>query len=245
VHAPIVEALALIKRYKADVPSRVKCYAPGEHVPVEGIIPAELAELMYRADSKRRQRILRTVYECGVFQALREKLRCKEIWVAGAEKWRNPDLDLPADFEDRRAENYAQLRKPLDPRRFTGEMREELDAELSALNDALGGQGPGLAEDRRAAQRRGDPPHAAGRRARAAEPAPAEDGDPGPVGRGAADGHAHRNLPAHRLPERLHPGRHPEPPGPAGAVRAAPAADLRLRHRHRDPRGGRRRSPAH
>ena len=116
VHAPMVEALALIKRYKADVPGRVKCYAAGEHVPVEGIVPAELAELMYRADSKRRQRILRTVYECGVFQALREKLRCKEIWVAGAEKWRNPDLDLPADFESNRAENYAQLRKPLDPR---------------------------------------------------------------------------------------------------------------------------------
>jgi hypothetical protein len=165
VHAPMVEALALIKRYKADVPSRVKCYASGEHVPVEGIVPAELAELMYRADSRRRQRILRTVYECGVFQALWEKLRCKEIWVAGAEKWRNPDLDLPTDFEANRAENYAQLRKPPDPRRFTGELREELDAETSALNDAPGGKGPGLAEDRRAPQRRGDPPHAAGRRA--------------------------------------------------------------------------------
>jgi hypothetical protein len=45
----MVEALALIKRYKADVPSRVKCYAPREHVPVEGIVPAELLELMYRA----------------------------------------------------------------------------------------------------------------------------------------------------------------------------------------------------
>jgi len=30
VHAPMVEALALIKRYKADVPGRVKCYAAGE-----------------------------------------------------------------------------------------------------------------------------------------------------------------------------------------------------------------------
>jgi hypothetical protein len=60
----------------------------------------------------------------------------------GAEKWRNLDLDLPADFEANRAENYAQLRKPLDPRRFTGELREELDAEMSALNDALGGKGP-------------------------------------------------------------------------------------------------------
>ena len=139
-HAPMVEALALIKRYKADVPGRVKCYAAGERVPVDGIIPAELAELMYLGDGKGR-RILRTVYECGVFQALREKLRCKEIWVVGAEKWRNPDLDLPADFEANRADNYARLRKPLDPKRFTGQMREELEAELSALNSAVGGKG--------------------------------------------------------------------------------------------------------
>ena len=40
-------------------------------------MPTELAELMYRADKHGRQRILRSVYECGVFQALREKLRCK------------------------------------------------------------------------------------------------------------------------------------------------------------------------
>ncbi len=139
-HTPMVEALALIKRYKAEMPGRARCYAAGERVPVDGIIPAELAELMYLGDGKRR-RILRTVYECGVFQALREKLRCKEIWVAGAEKWRNPDLDLPADFEANRAENYAKLRKPLDPRRFTDEMREELEAELSALNSVLGGKG--------------------------------------------------------------------------------------------------------
>jgi hypothetical protein len=41
-----------------------------------------------------------------VLTALRERLRCKEIWVAGAEKHRNPDDDLPGDFEARRAEYY-------------------------------------------------------------------------------------------------------------------------------------------
>jgi hypothetical protein len=47
------------KRYKADVSNRIKCYALGEDVPVEGIVPAELVELMYRAGSQKRQRILR------------------------------------------------------------------------------------------------------------------------------------------------------------------------------------------
>ena len=50
-----------------------------------------------------------------MLQALREQLRCKEIWVVGADDWRNPDEDLPADFEARRGEHYGELRKPLDP----------------------------------------------------------------------------------------------------------------------------------
>jgi TnpA family transposase len=137
VHTPMMTVLALIKRYRAEHTHHTKYYALGETVPVDGIVPAELAELMYRTDTSGRRRILRSVYECGVFQTLREKLRCKEIWVHGAYKWRNPDDDLPKDYEERRAENYATLRKPLDATRFTAELIEEMDHELSALHDAL------------------------------------------------------------------------------------------------------------
>ncbi|WP_433258535.1 hypothetical protein ACQPYK_23825 [Streptosporangium sp. CA-135522] len=84
---------------------------------------------------------MRTVYECGVWKTLREKLRCKEIWVVGADRWRNPDDELPKDFEADRAENCATLRKPLDPQVFVDQLRQEMDAGLSALNDALGGKG--------------------------------------------------------------------------------------------------------
>ena len=77
------------------------------------------------------------VYEVVTFQALREHLRCKEIWITGADRWRDPDEDLPADFETRRAEHYASLRKPLDPSEFITELREEMRAELDVLHDAL------------------------------------------------------------------------------------------------------------
>jgi len=136
-HAPVMAALDLIKRYKKDTTHATQYYAHGEHIPVEGVVPAELRELMYRIDKNNRRRVLRSVYECGVFQTLRDKLRCKEIWVVGADRWRNPDEDLPADFEDRRVENYTQLRKPLNPKTFTTELREEMHTELAALNNAL------------------------------------------------------------------------------------------------------------
>jgi hypothetical protein len=59
-------------------------------------------------DPRGGERIVRLVYECGVLQALRDRLRCKEIWVVGADKWRNPDEDLPQDFDEKRDENYAE-----------------------------------------------------------------------------------------------------------------------------------------
>jgi TnpA family transposase len=138
-HAPVIEALGLIKRYKTSTTHATRYYARGEQVPVEGVVPPDLQELLYRTDKRGRQRILRSVYECGVFQTLRDKLRCKEIWVLGADRWRNPDEDLPHDFEANRADNYRALGKPLDPKTFIGELREEMDAELTALNDALPG----------------------------------------------------------------------------------------------------------
>jgi hypothetical protein len=49
------------------------------------------------------RRVVRAVYEICSFQALRERLRCKEIWVVGADRWRNPDEDLTHDFEAHRA----------------------------------------------------------------------------------------------------------------------------------------------
>lgn len=54
------------------------------------------------------------VYEIATFQQLGDALRCKEIWVAGANRWRNPDEDLPADFDERRAEHYQALGKPIE-----------------------------------------------------------------------------------------------------------------------------------
>jgi hypothetical protein len=38
-----------------------------------------------------------------VLQVLGERLRCKEIWVIGANRYRNPDEDLLTDPEARRA----------------------------------------------------------------------------------------------------------------------------------------------
>jgi hypothetical protein len=44
--------------------------------------------------------------------ALRVAVRRREIWVVGANLWRNPGDDLLADFEDNRDVRYAALGQP-------------------------------------------------------------------------------------------------------------------------------------
>jgi len=57
--------------------------------------------------------------------------------VVGADKRRNPDEDLPADFDGRRVEHYAALRKPIDASEFIEQLQHEMRTELDGLNVAL------------------------------------------------------------------------------------------------------------
>lgn len=57
--------------------------------------------------------------------------------MVGADRWRNPDEDLPDDFETRRAEYYEKLNKPRDAKVFTAQLQAEMRAELGALDTAL------------------------------------------------------------------------------------------------------------
>ncbi|MDX6240057.1 MAG: hypothetical protein QOG10_4877 [Kribbellaceae bacterium] len=133
-HRPVLDALELVARHKDG---RATFYPAGEHVPTHKGVLGDWTDLVTRTDSKGRAKVVRSTYEVCTFQALRERLRCKEIWVVGADRWRNPDEDLPRDFADRRVEHYAALRKPLDPAAFIDQIQGELRTELATLNEQV------------------------------------------------------------------------------------------------------------
>ncbi|MEU7748044.1 Tn3 family transposase [Nonomuraea sp. NPDC049158] len=132
---PVIEALELIRRYAKA--GNTTYYPRGEVAPEHRGTAGEWEDLVFRKDRRGRRRVVRMVYEIVTFQALRDALRCKEIWVVGAHSFRDPEEDLPKDFAARRVENYAELRKPLDPREFIAELKAEMRAELEALDTAL------------------------------------------------------------------------------------------------------------
>jgi len=94
-------------------------------------------ELVVEHDKKGRQRVNRISYELFVLEAVRERVRCKEVWVGGADRYRNPDDDLPADFAVRRDAYYQELGQPLEAEAFTDSLQKEMADALAMLDRGL------------------------------------------------------------------------------------------------------------
>lgn len=90
-----VPARGPVPAAKWSSPGNTAYYPLGETAPEHKGTLKGWAALVYRTDTRGRRRVARMVYEVATFQTLREQPRCKEIWVVGADRWRNPDEDCP------------------------------------------------------------------------------------------------------------------------------------------------------
>ena len=133
-HRPIIQALDLLKRY---VDSKLQTFPVEEMVPIDDIVRGPWREAVFENDAKGRQRVNRISYEICVLEALRDKLRCKEVWVVGANRYRNPDDDLPADFEAQRIPYYQALKLPLEADRFIADLQAEMREALRILDAGM------------------------------------------------------------------------------------------------------------
>lgn len=134
IHKPVINAIDLIKRI---VESPVKFIAIDENTPVSGIIKNKWKNAVVQKDDSGREVIEKVNYEICVLQALREKLRCKEIWVDGADKYRNPEEDLPGDFDVNRKEYYEALKQPGDVENFIAKLQKEMTHSLKKFNSSV------------------------------------------------------------------------------------------------------------
>ncbi|MGH7880830.1 MAG: Tn3 family transposase, partial [Candidatus Binataceae bacterium] len=107
-HRPVIKALALVSRY-AD--AKMHTFPAGEDIPLD-FIHGLWREAVIEEDAEGRTRVNRITYEICVLEALREQLRCKEIWVVSADRYRNPEEDVPADFDAERETYYEALKLP-------------------------------------------------------------------------------------------------------------------------------------
>jgi Tn3 transposase DDE domain/Domain of unknown function (DUF4158) len=132
IHRPVMRALELLERYR-DSP--LTAFPRDEDVPLDGVVRDDWCDLV--EDERHPGRINRISYEVCLLSTLREKVRCKEVWVQGAQRFRNPDEDVPQDFGRRREEYYTALRHPMDAQTFVAMLRCKLEAALAAFDADL------------------------------------------------------------------------------------------------------------
>jgi len=148
-YRPVMDALDLLRRYVSRS-GQERWYDATDKVPIEGVVPADWRD----AVSDDHGRVERIPFELCVLKALRDALRRREIYVAGAQRWRNPEDDLPTDFDLNRDVHYAALRQPLDATTFIAELQRRHREALTRLNEELTA---GAAGGVQIGERRGEP----------------------------------------------------------------------------------------
>ena len=93
-HRPAIEAPELTGRYAAA--GNLSYYPPGGHVAAHPGLHGDWEPLAIRTGKRGPPARVRMAHEAATFREVRERLRCKEIRVVCAGRWRSPDEDLLA-----------------------------------------------------------------------------------------------------------------------------------------------------
>jgi hypothetical protein len=76
-------------------------------------------------------------YEIMILDLLHDKLQCKSIWIKGAHRYRNPEEDMPTDFDQNEDYYFQLLGLPKNAKDFTGNLKNHLKDALEKSNNTL------------------------------------------------------------------------------------------------------------
>jgi len=131
-YQPVIKGLELVHRH---LDSRHFYYPETEEIP-DGLLKGKWKELGIEEGSSG-PRIVKQYFELCVLQKLERGLKCKEVWVEGAFRYRNPDRDMPQDWQHSGVEYCQKSGIPADPREFIEPIRKEMVSGLEAADRYL------------------------------------------------------------------------------------------------------------
>ncbi len=129
-----LEAIKFIKKYQDR---KSEFYPLEDKIHLNTIISKQEQKLIFKKDESGNLRVSRKDYECAILKLLRTKLSHKEVWVQCSLVYRNPEEDLPKDFEEKREEYYQKLGLPLSADSFIGILQEKMRQRLKQFDQGL------------------------------------------------------------------------------------------------------------
>jgi TnpA family transposase len=127
-YKPLLQAIQFInKHWQVDA----------EHYttmpPMDKIIPAAW-QTMVNSKQGNKDTVNKYNYEIAVLEQLKCFLGFKAIWVKGSYRYRNPNEDIPQDFEKNKKYYYQLLGLPTSAKAFTKKLKQALSDSLKQLN---------------------------------------------------------------------------------------------------------------
>ena len=128
-YQPILTAIEFINKHWNDLDSEYYRINP----PIEDIISANWYRVVVQED-KDVVRINKYYYELAVLEELKCLLSFKGIWIKRSYRYRNPNEDIPKDFEQKRISYYRYIGLPFNAKKFTAKLKNSLKESLENLN---------------------------------------------------------------------------------------------------------------
>lgn len=113
-----------------------KYYPDTKKVPIDKLLSSQWQDAVIEQFPSG-NKINRFNYEVAILEELHDKLDCKLIWVKGAYRYRDPEEDMPADFEERKEYYYELLGLPLCPKEFLSARKDRMNNQLESLNNSI------------------------------------------------------------------------------------------------------------
>ncbi len=131
-YQPILKAIEFINKHWNESDSEYYETKP----PIETIIPTNWYSMVVQVN-KDVIRINKYNYELAVLEELKRFLNFKAIWIKRSYRYRNPEEDIPKDFQQKREYYYQALGLPLDSKEFITKLQNSLKNSLENLNNKI------------------------------------------------------------------------------------------------------------
>jgi len=135
----LLQAIEFIKQHRDAID---KYYPDSQLVPIDGVIyddwrPSVIEQQQSDNPKENKYKVEQMNYEMAVLELLHKQLTCKTIWVEGGYHYRNPDEDMPKDWENKREYYYNEIKAKLNADDFIDPLKDFLEKNLRQLNDTI------------------------------------------------------------------------------------------------------------
>tara|TARA_B100001996_G_scaffold201784_1_gene154473 strand:+ start:186 stop:3188 length:3003 start_codon:yes stop_codon:yes gene_type:complete len=129
IYKPLLEAIEFINQHWNESDDEYYIDLP----PIDDVVPTAWNSMVV-TEVNDKKKANKYNYEIAILEQLKSFLGFKAIWIEGSYRYRNPNEDIPQDFDKKRKHYYKLLGLPTNAKQFIKRLKQSLKSNLTNLN---------------------------------------------------------------------------------------------------------------